>query len=150
MARTYTSLHYHCVFSTKYRQPWITPQYEAQIWDYLGGIAREHMLHPLRIGGIEDHVHLLLGMPPTMTMSKAMQLIKGNSSKWIHETFPQLRAFNWQDGYSAFTVSKSHLNIVTEYIQDQRTHHRDLSFQAELLALLEKHEIEYDERYLWD
>ena len=150
MAQTYTSLHYHCVFSTKYRQPWITAQFEPKIWAYLGGIARKHMMKALLVGGVEDHIHLLLGMPPTMSVSKAMQLIKGGSSKWIHDTFPALRAFDWQDGYSAFTVSKSNVEIVTKYIQDQRTHHRDMTFQAELLTLLQLHEVEYDERYLWE
>lgn len=150
MANTYTSLYYHLVFSTKHRQPWITTDIEARIWAYLGGIARENKMKALQVGGIEDHIHLLLGAPPTMTISKAAQLIKGGSSKWIHDTFPALQEFRWQDGYGAFSVSKSGRDAVTGYIQNQRTHHRDCSFKIEFLTLLQRHEVEYDERYLWD
>lgn len=150
MANTYTSLYYHVVFSTKHRYPWITQEYEARIWAYLGGTAREHNMHAILVGGVEDHVHILLRLWPTMSVSKALQLLKGNSSKWISDTFPSLQDFAWQRGYSAFTVSKSQLPVVTQYIQCQRTHHAEISFQIELLALLQRHEIEYDERYLWD
>ena len=95
MANTYTSLHYHFAFSTKNRYPWISTDLEQRIWEYLGGIARENGMKALKIGGIEDHVHVVLGAPPRLAVSKAMQLIKGGSSKWIHETFPQLADFEW-------------------------------------------------------
>ena len=150
MANTYSCLHYHLVFSTKNRERWITPDIEQRIWAYLGGIAKENKMTPLQIGGVEDHVHLLLGASPTLAPSKIAQLIKGGSSSWIHDTFPQLKSFGWQDGYGAFTVSKSNVPEVTAYIQDQRGHHRVRSFQEEYRALLQKHGIEYDERYLWD
>jgi len=150
MANTYTSLHYHVVFSTKNRGRWITPDIEERIWAYLGGIAKENKMKPVQIGGIEDHVHVLLGAPPTLAPSKVAQLIKGASSGWIHETFPAMKGFAWQDGYSAFTVSKSGVPEVAAYIRRQREHHRVKTFQEEYLALLRKHEIEYDERYLWD
>ena len=150
MANTYTALHYHIVFSTKHRYPWITADIEERIWAYMGGIAREHEMKAIQVGGIEDHGHILLSAPPTMPVSKAAQLVKGGSSKWIHDTFPDLQEFGWQDGYGAFSVSKSALDIVATYIQGQRKHHGDLSFKAEFLALLERHEVDYDERYLWD
>ena len=150
MANTYTSLHYHIVFSTKNRERWITPDIDERIWAYLGGIAKENKMKPVQIGGIEDHVHVLLGAPPTLAPSKIAQLIKGPSSAWIHETFPAMKGFAWQDGYSAFTVSKSGVPEVAAYIRGQREHHRVKTFQEEYLALLRKHEIEYDERYLWD
>ena len=150
MANTYTSLHYHIVFSTKNRERWIMPEVEQRIWAYLGGIAKENRMKPLQIGGIEDHVHVLLGAPATLAPSKIVQLIKGGSSGWIHDTFPNMRGFAWQDGYGAFTVSKSNVPEVTAYIQGQREHHRMKAFQEEYLALLKKHDIEYDERYLWD
>ena len=150
MANTYTSLHYHLVFSTKNRERWITPEVEERIWAYLGGIAKENKMHPVQIGGIEDHVHVLLGAPASMAPSKIAQLIKGGSSAWIHDTFPNMRAFAWQDGYGAFTVSKSSISDVVAYIRGQREHHRTKSFQDEYLALLKKHEIQYDVRYLWD
>jgi putative transposase len=149
MANTFTCLHYHIVFSTKNRHPSIAPEFEDRIWRYLGGIARENRLKALQIGGVADHIHVLLGGPPTMAVSKIVQLLKGGSSKWIHEQLSSLSAFEWQDGYGAFSVSKSDLAEVTDYIAKQREHHRKMSFQEEFRALLEKHGIEYDERYLW-
>jgi REP element-mobilizing transposase RayT len=150
MANTYTSLHYHFTFSTKNRQRWIAPKIEEQIWAYLGGIARKNKLKPIKIGGIEDHIHALLGAPPTIAPAKIAQLLKGGSSVWIHEEFPELAEFAWQDGYGAFTVSKSAVPDVSAYITNQREHHRTRTYQEEFLALLQRHGIEYDERYLWD
>ena len=150
MANTYTALHYHVVFSTKGRAFWITPDIEQRIWSFLGGIARDNGMTPLAIGGIEDHIHLLLGAPPTIAPAKMAQLIKGGSSKWIHDTFPHLSTFAWQDGYGAFTVSKSNVADVIDYIQRQREHHAIKTFQEEFLELLRRHEIDYEEKYLWD
>jgi REP element-mobilizing transposase RayT len=149
MANTYTNLHFHIVFSTRNREPWIATDIEQRIWEYLGGIARTNHMKALQIGGIEDHVHVVVGMRPTMSVSEAVQLLKGGSSKWIHETFPSLAGFAWQDGYGAFTVSKSQLPEVIHYAANQREHHRVRTFQEEYKALLEKHQIEYDERYVW-
>lgn len=150
MANTYSSLHYHIVFSTKHRERWITPDIEQRIWAYLGGIARENNMKPLQIGGVEDHIHALLGAPPTLAPSKIAQLIKGGSSAWIHTEFPNLRKFAWQDGYGAFTVSKSNIPEVTTYIQNQREHHRARSFQEEFVAMLVRHGVDYEEKYLWN
>ncbi len=104
----------------------------------------------VEIGGVADHVHILLSLPSTLSIAKAMQLIKGGSSKWVHETFPEHRLFGWQEKYGAFSVSVSQLDKIIEYIKHQETHHRKMTFQEEFLALLKKHLIEYDERYLWD
>jgi REP element-mobilizing transposase RayT len=150
MANTYTSLHYHLVFSTKNRERWIMPEIEQRIWAYLGGIAKENKFHPIQIGGVEDHIHVLLGAPASAAPSKIAQMIKGGSSAWIHETFPHLQGFAWQDGYGAFTVSKSSVEDVANYIRNQREHHRTKTFQEEYRALLKKHQIDYEERYLWD
>jgi putative transposase len=150
MANTYTALHYHFTFSTKLRQPWIGPEIEQRIWEYLGGIARANGLKPLKIGGIEDHIHMLVGAPPTLAPSKIAQLVKGGSSVWIHETFGDLPHFAWQDGYGAFTVSKSAVPDVAAYIENQREHHRTITFQDEYRLLLVRHGIEFDEAYLWD
>jgi putative transposase len=149
MANTYTALHYHIIFSTKNRQPRITSDIEQRVWAYLGGIARENGMMPLQIGGVEDHVHLVIALPPTLPPSKAAQLLKGGSSKWIHETFPSLSALTWQDGYAAFTISKSNLPEVVQYVEHQREHHRTRTFQEEYRMLLDRHGIQYDERYLW-
>ena len=150
MANTFTSLHYHVIFSTKNREPWIRPDIETRVWSYLGGIARENDLKALLVGGIENHVHLLLGVPPTMPVSKAVQLIKGGSSGWVKETFGGTAGFGWQDGYGAFTVSKSLVPDVETYIRNQREHHRVRTFEEEDRAVIEKHEIPYEEQYLFD
>lgn len=149
MANTYTCLFYHVVFSTRNREPWIAREYEARVWDYLGGVAKQNDIAPVKIGGVADHVHLALRIPQTLSVSDAVKAIKGGSSKWIHDTFPKLSGFGWQDGYGAFTVSKSRLPEVVDYIATQREHHRTRTFQEEYLGLLEKHEVEYDERYVW-
>jgi REP element-mobilizing transposase RayT len=137
------------IFSTKNRFHWINLELEQRLWEYLGGIARKHKTSALQIGGAPDHVHILLQAPAIYSPSQVAQFLKGDSSKWIHDTFPGLRKFGWQDGYGAFTVSKSQLQQVVRYIQDQKEHHRKRTFQEEYLELLQKHEIQYDERYLW-
>jgi REP element-mobilizing transposase RayT len=128
----------------------ITPSLQERLWPFLGGIARENKMRALMIGGVADHVHLLLSLPATMSIAKAMQLIKGGSSKWIHETFPEQRLFAWQEKYGAFSVSVAQLDSVIAYISKQPEHHRRRSFQEEFVAFLKKHRLEYDEKYLWD
>jgi REP element-mobilizing transposase RayT len=149
MANTYTSLHYHIVFSTKNRTPHIAPEIEERLWSYIGGIARKNRMAALSVGGVEDHVHALVMAPPTIAPSKIAQLLKGGSSLWVHTEFPELRKFDWQDGYGGFTVSKSQVDEVIRYIRLQREHHRKKTFQEEYLDLLKRHGVEYDERYLW-
>ena len=149
MANTYTSLHYHIVFSTKNREPWIVRDIEERIWAYIGGIARTHKMTALQIGGVDDHIHALMTAPAIIAPAQIAQYLKSDSSKWIHDQFRNLRGFSWQDGYGAFTVSKSNLPEVVRYIQNQREHHRKNTFQDEYLEFLRKHGIEYDERYLW-
>ncbi len=147
---SYVSSYFHCVFSTKERRRLITPALQERLWPFLGGIARQNNMTALAIGGIEDHIHLLLSIPSTMPIAKAMQLIKGGSSKWIHETFSEHRLFAWQEKYGAFSVSFSEVDKITEYINGQAEHHRVRTFQEEFLILLKKHRIKYDEKYLWD
>ncbi|HEV3099062.1 MAG TPA: IS200/IS605 family transposase [Candidatus Udaeobacter sp.] len=148
MANTYTSLHYHVVFSTKNRQPFLTEAVRDRLFAYLGGIARENGMNALGVGGIADHVHLLLSIPAPLAVSKAVQLIKGGSSHWLKETFPDIIDFAWQDGYAAFTVSQSQLDDVRVYVRAQAEHHRTKTFAEEYRAFLARHRIEYDERYL--
>jgi putative transposase len=149
VANTYSALHYHIIFSTKSREPWITTDIEARVWAYLAQVATLHGMVALRVGGLEDHVHVVLEIPPTLPVSKAVQLLKGNSSRWIRLTFEELDTFRWQDGYSAFTVSKSALLATIRYVERQRATHLKRTFQDELRALLSRHDITYDERYLW-
>src|SRR5207249_7845616 len=147
---SYVSAYFHCVFSTKERQPTISPQLRDRLWPFLGGIARQNGMKAIEIGGMPDHVHILLSLPSTLTIAKALQLIKGGSSKWVHETFPVHRLFAWQEKYGAFSVSESRVDAIVQYIKGQSEHHRKMTFQEEFVALLKKHRIEYDERYLWD
>lgn len=149
MANTYTALYYHFVFSTKNRVRCINTDFEQRVWAYLGGIARKHKMTALQIGGIEDHIHALVCAPTSLAPSQIAQALKGDSSRWIHKELPELRGFAWQDGYGAFTVSKSNLLEVIRYIENQREHHQRRTFQEEYLDFLQKHEIEYDQRYLW-
>lgn len=114
----------------------------------MGGIARKQGFTAMKIGGIENHVHSLLSIPPSILVSKAIQLLKGDSSFWIKREIG-IKDFGWQDGYGIFTVSKSHIGRVTDYIERQREHHTGKSFEDEYIGLLELHEIEYDERYLF-
>jgi putative transposase len=150
MSHTYTSNLLHCTFSTRGRRTLINPGIQQRLWPYLGGIAREHKMKALAVGGVADHVHLLLSLPATVAIAKAVQLIKAGSSKWIHETFPRSRTFAWQEGYGAFSVGISQVDRTIAYIQRQAEHHRKTTFQEEFLAFLKKHGIEWDERFVWD
>ena len=115
----------------------------------MGGVAREHQMKALGIGGMEDHVHLLLSLPSTLAIAKAIQLIKGESSKWVHDTFPQHQDFAWQEGYGAFSIGVSQTEVTVAYIQNQKQHHQKKSFQEEFLTFLKKHGVEHDPRFVW-
>ncbi len=138
----------HCTFSTKERYPWIDNQLETRLWPYIGGIARENRMKALAIGGVFDHLHALLSLPSTMSFAKAVQLIKGGSSKWVHEEIG-IKKFEWQEGYGAFSVSQSQLKKTIVYINNQKEHHRKRTFKEEFLRLLNKHGIDYDPRYIF-
>ena len=133
MSHSYVSNLMHCTFSTKDRFPHIDSDLEQRLWLYLGGIARENRIKALAIGGTADHVHALLSLPGMMSFAKAVQLIKGGSSKWVHDTFPQYKKFEWQEGYGAFSVSASQISKTTAYINNQKEHHRKKSFQRSFL-----------------
>ncbi len=147
---SFVSSYFHCVFSTKERRPLLSPELRERLWPFLGGIARQNGMTALEIGGVADHVHILLSMLSTVSIAKAVQLIKGGSSKWVHETFREHWGFRWQVKYGAFSVSASQVYKAVRYIRNQEAHHRRLSFQEELLVLLRKHRIPFDERYLWE
>jgi REP element-mobilizing transposase RayT len=147
---SYISSWLHCVFSTKERRPLITPPLRERLWPFLGGIARQNRMKAIEIGGTLDHVHILLSMPATLSIAQALQLLKGASSRWVHQTFPEHERFQWQEKYGAFAVSVSLLDRTIRYIQGQEEHHRRKTFKEEFVALLKRHRIEYDERYLWD
>lgn len=147
MANTYASLHYHVIFSTKNREPSLTATIRQRLWPYLVGIARENGIKALTVDGVADHVHVLLSIPPSIAVAKAVQLIKGGSSHWIKHEFCQSASFAWQDGYGAFTVSESQIDSVKVYVQRQEEHHRTKTFAEEYRAFLERHHVEFDEKY---
>ena len=150
MSHSFISQLMHCVFSTKERRSMITPEIQPRLFQYMGGIARENKMKLLAAGGVDDHVHLLVSFPSTISVAKGLQLLKGGSSKWIHETFPEQRMFEWQEGYGAFSIGISDVERTTEYIIHQPEHHQKMDFKTEFRAFLKKHEIEYDERFIFD
>lgn len=148
MSHTYVSNLVHCVFSTKGRQRLIALEVQNQLWAFIGGIARKNDFKALIVGGTEDHVHVLLSLPATMPVAKAMQLVKGTSSHWMNET--HTKGFGWQEGYGAFTVGISQKPVTVAYIKNQAEHHRRHDFEEEFLVFLKKHGIDYDLKYVWD
>ncbi|MGH9830656.1 MAG: IS200/IS605 family transposase [Blastocatellia bacterium] len=150
MGHTHTSSLFHYVFSTKNREKIITPQVQERLWPYMGGIARENRVKAIEIGGVEDHVNMLLSLPATITLAKAVQLTKGGSSKWVNENMLVKGRFEWQEGYGAFSIGKSQIDDTVAYIRNQAEHHRKRTFKEEYVAFLKAHDLEYDERYIWD
>ncbi|GAA4448122.1 IS200/IS605 family transposase [Novipirellula rosea] len=140
----------HVVFSTKYRKPLLHSDWLDDLFAYIGGTIKDHKAVLLKSGGIEDHVHLLLKIHPTFAIAATIQLLKANSSKWINEQKWLENKFQWQLGYGAFSVSQSMANEVKAYIAGQREHHRKRTFRDEYLAMLKKHEIEFDPRYVFE
>jgi REP element-mobilizing transposase RayT len=147
MSRTFTNLLTHVIFSTKDREPMIRDEIRAELHAYLGGLARELKGKAFSINGTNDHVHMLLSLPPNVSTSEALRFIKANSSAWVRRRWK--RAFAWQLGYGAFSVSKSNAPHVVKYILNQESHHRQVTFMQEFLVFLHKHEIDHDERYIW-
>ena len=141
MSHTYYSLMFHCVFATKNRRILVPADLKQKLWPYMAGIARENKFKALAAGGTSDHAHVLFSLPTTMAVAKAVQLIKGGSSKWINDHFKR-RSFAWQDGYSAFTIGVSQLENTIRYIDRQEEHHRKISFDDELQQMLQRHGIE--------
>ncbi len=147
MASTYLSLHYHLVYGTKNREPLILPQWRSRLHEYLGGTISGLGGYPRGIGGVSDHVHLLVGLKATHCLADVMRELKKASSLWVHETIG-LPSFNWQEGYAAFTVSATARESVRSYIAHQEEHHRLKSFREELVEMLEKAGIDFDPAYL--
>ncbi len=149
MAGTFTFLGTHFVFSTKNRIPLIFNDINDRLCSYIGGIIKELGGILIEIHAMPEHIHFYAYMPKTVSVSKFMEIVKANSSKWVRTTFPEKKDFRWQDGYGAFSVSKSSEKKVIQYIRDQKHHHRKRSFQEEFIDILNKYGIEYDEKYIW-
>lgn len=150
MPGTYSQLLLHVVFSTKHREPWIVPEVAARLYPYMGGLVRAEKGVLYDIGGVEDHVHLYLRWRPDGAISDLMRTVKARSSKWVHDTFSDLAAFAWQEGYSVFSASKSQEESVKRYIAGQAEHHRQEDFKLELLRMLRAHGVDFDERYVFE
>jgi len=147
MSSTHLSLHYHLIFGTKNHEPIITPAWRDRLHAYLGGVIRTLDGVPEAVGGVADHVHLLIGLRATQTLADVLRETKSVSSAWVHEDVG-VCSFAWQEGYGAFTVSPSQLENVRAYIREQEEHHRTRTFREEYLALLKRSGVEFDERYL--
>ena len=138
------------MFSTKNREPFLTADLCPRLYPFLGGIVRGRKSVLVEVGGMPDHIHLLVSFARDISVSEMARDVKAVSSQWVHEEFPARRAFAWQAGYGAFAVSKSNVETVREYIRNQAEHHRTRTFQDEFRDFLRRHEIEWDERYVWD
>jgi putative transposase len=146
LSHTYVQNVVHIVFSTKERRKIIPRDMKERVWSYIAGICKQEKIFVHAVGGMEDHIHLLLQIPPTMTLAEAVRTVKSNSSSWMKQ---EIKKFAWQEGYGGFSVSKSKIPVVVRYIKNQERHHKKMSFEDEFRALLEKHGIEFDPKYIF-
>ena len=142
--------YFHCVFSTKHREKLVTAETQPLLYAYLGGIARKDQIVPIAIGGMPDHVHLLLAMPSMLLVPKAMNRIKGVSSRWLNEYHQFQGRFSWQEGYGAFTIGYSQINRTVAYIHGQERHHDKFTFEQEYMKFLKSHGVKFDPHTIWD
>jgi putative transposase len=149
MANTFTQIHLQIVFAVQNRISLIQPSWKDELYKYMTGIVKENDHKLIIINGMPDHIHMLIGMRPSQSLSGLMQDVKGDSSKWINSKKFVKGQFQWQEGYGAFSYSKSHLPAVTNYIKNQETHHKKKSFIEEYKEFLDKFEVPYDERYIF-
>lgn len=146
MPHTYAQNVIHVVFSTQYRHKTISKEFQPRMWAYVAGICKRHGILAHVVGGMDDHIHLLIQLPPPLSLAKAVLAIKSNSSRSANE---QGNKFAWQQGYAAFSVSSSLVPVAIRYIQTQESHHKKMTFDAELLALLKKHGVEFDPNFVF-
>ena len=150
MATSISSILIHLVFSTKYREPLITPEIEPELYPYLATILRNHKSPSLAINGTANHLHILFALARTITVADLVEEVKSSSSGWIKTKGHEFHSFHWQTGYGAFSIGQSGVPTLKRYIANQKTHHQSHAFEDEYRGLLDKYEVEYDERYLWD
>jgi REP element-mobilizing transposase RayT len=146
MSHTYSQNVLHVILSTKDRQKTISPELRPRLWAYVAGVCRKLEILVHAIGGIEDHIHLLTQVPPTLPVAKAILTIKSNSSRWANE---QGHKFAWQQGYGAFSASSSNIPAVAQYIRNQQAHHKKRGFEEEFVALLKKHGVAFDPKFVF-
>jgi REP element-mobilizing transposase RayT len=150
MAQSLSRILVHVIFSTKHRVPVLTPDLRRELHPYLAVVLQDNDCPALRVGGVEDHVHLFFGLSRTLPVAKVVEIVKTSSSKWIKTKGSDLAQFHWQGGYGAFSVSQSDADAVIRYIDNQENHHQRTSFQDELRTFLGRYQVRYDERYVWD
>ncbi|MDA3906337.1 MAG: IS200/IS605 family transposase [Bacteroidales bacterium] len=149
MGQSLVKNYIHIVFSTKNHKPIIPSAYEEELHSYLGGICKNLDCQPIKIGGYNDHIHILCMLSKKIALMKLVEEVKSHSSKWMKTKDVSLRNFYWQDGYGTFSVNPSEVDIVVAYIANQYKHHSKISFQEEYRAFLKKYNVDYDERYVW-
>lgn len=151
MSQSLSAVYLHIIFSTKGRRAWLLDtSLRARLHEYIGGAARQIDCQPLAIGGVENHVHILCMLGRQTTQANLVKELKRTSTLWLKETFKETQEFNWQAGYAAFSVSQSRLQDARRYVENQEDHHRKVSYQDEVRDLLGKHNLDWDEKYLWD
>lgn len=147
MSHSYVQNHIHLVFSTKNRLKLIPKQFQPRLWAYIAGICKNNNMLAFAVGGMPDHIHVLFRLPPTLTIVRAVTLIKSNSSTWLRKKDPR---FAWQQGYGAFAVSSSHVSRVIRYIDNQEIHHKKFTYEQEFITMLKKQGISFDPRHVFD
>ena len=150
MAQSLSKIYLHIIFSTKNRCPWIVEKIQSELYAYMATVLKSWDSPAIIIGGMPDHIHLLLLFSKNYSVSKVIEQAKKRTSKWIKTKGKEFENFYWQNGYGAFSVSQSQLDTVRDYIANQKEHHKHLSFKDEYRSFLKKYEIPYDERYIWD
>lgn len=150
MSQSLSSVLLHIIFSTKNREPFITPQIEAELHPYMATIFRELKSPALALDGAADHIHALCSLSRTTTIANLIEEVKTSSSKWIKTKGRDFRAFQWQRGYGAFSIGQSQVEVVKRYIRNQKEHHQRVTFQDEYRQVLKRYRVDYDERYVWD
>lgn len=150
MGQSLNKVYTHIVFSTKYRQDLIDDNIAPELFNYLGGVCKALECNPIQVGGHLDHVHILCQLSRKVTIADLLEEIKKRSSKWIKTQGEAYAGFYWQNGYGIFSVNPSEIEIVVNYIKNQKEHHRQKTYQEEFRAFLKKYKVEYDERYVWD
>jgi putative transposase len=149
MANTYTQIHIHFVFAVKFRHAIINKEWQEQLYKYIGGIVKSNNHKLLAINGVSDHIHILVGIRPAQSISDLMKNIKQDSSKWINTNKFSKTHFEWQEGYGAFSYSKSQLSAVVHYIENQELHHKKKTFREEYIDFLDKFGVDYDEKFIF-
>jgi len=150
MAQSLSKLYVHIIFHTKHNQPLIHPEVERELYAYIGGVIKENGSVPIKINGTEDHIHILATMSKNIALAKFVEEIKRNSSRWIKTKGDDYQHFAWQGGYAGYSVSQSVVERVKKYIENQKEHHKKVSFRDEYVQFLAEYRIDFDENYLWN